>query len=587
MRNEVKKVLYLGVMDKEEAQKLSLGRHSQRLKKIFPRSSITIIAEKNNAESALEAACADKVIMYARKKFPLKLFAIFSLLRECRKGNFDLAVIFYQSTALRLFFLGAGIGNLFDLDEYSYFRGKLGNRLFQLYYIPFFYASVFLRRAGFCAIVFLLSLLVMIRKVVKPFVKEYHPEGKGGVKKRLRIIMLNHNFQGKGGTYFRCLHFGRELSARGHMVTLLTTRRNASVRSKVEVIHNVTVISAPKLLQQYILVTGWDVLDVFYKTYYVLTHDFDLLVAFAHKPNVALPAYVVKVLRDKIVISDWCDWWTDGGLYDIAVPDRTLAKRFFVFLESILEKNIRRDMDAVTVIAGPLKERAVALGVPEGKVRKVLSGAAVDEIYPIDKAEARRKLGIGIEKKCPLYMGLTQFDSAFLLRAFERLVEKCSDEMKKDLLIIWVGPKFSPREEGDAERKRKLVDNLFETGFVPFEKLKWYLAAADVHLVPLEDKAVNRGRYPNKIGDYVASGRPTISTPVGEVKKVFEENEIGILSGFNEDEFADTILEVLENKELAERLGKSARKVAEEKLSWKVLSGELEKFYLHVIANFS
>ncbi len=55
------------------------------------------------------------------------------------------------------------------------------------------------------------------------------------------------------------------------------------------------------------------------------------------------------------------------------------------------------------------------------------------------------------------------------------------------------------------------------------ELLPKYLAAADVFLMPYSNKISNVGRWPNKVGDYMCVGRPTVSNPVGEVKWLFEQ----------------------------------------------------------------
>ena len=49
--------------------------------------------------------------------------------------------------------------------------------------------------------------------------------------------------------------------------------------------------------------------------------------------------------------------------------------------------------------------------------------------------------------------------------------------------------------------------------------------------LPLTDRAANRGRLPNKLLDYMAAGRPTVASPVGDIKTILEEHEVGLLAG--------------------------------------------------------
>jgi len=78
----------------------------------------------------------------------------------------------------------------------------------------------------------------------------------------------------------------------------------------------------------------------------------------------------------------------------------------------------------------------------------------------------------------------------------------------------------------------------------------------------------------------LASGRPVITSPVGEIKKFFEINPgVGFLAEATSESFAEKILYLLENPKLAEEYGERARKISE-KYSWEVLAEKLEMFYL-------
>ncbi|NKB15907.1 MAG: glycosyltransferase family 4 protein, partial [Sphingomonadales bacterium] len=59
-------------------------------------------------------------------------------------------------------------------------------------------------------------------------------------------------------------------------------------------------------------------------------------------------------------------------------------------------------------------------------------------------------------------------------------------------------------------------------GKVPYKELPSVLPAADLFLLPYPNKIVNVGRWPNKIGDYMAVGRPTVANPVGELNELFQ-----------------------------------------------------------------
>jgi glycosyltransferase involved in cell wall biosynthesis len=93
----------------------------------------------------------------------------------------------------------------------------------------------------------------------------------------------------------------------------------------------------------------------------------------------------------------------------------------------------------------------------------------------------------------------------------------------------------------------------------------------------------NWGSWPNKICDYVSLSRPTVSNPCSDIKHLFERHEIRLLAEWNEEDFANKIVHLLEEPNLAHRLGEEARRISVYEYSWPVLVERLEGFYWHVM----
>jgi glycosyltransferase involved in cell wall biosynthesis len=122
------------------------------------------------------------------------------------------------------------------------------------------------------------------------------------------------------------------------------------------------------------------------------------------------------------------------------------------------------------------------------------------------------------------------------------------------------------------------------TGPVPYAELPKYLAAADVFLMPYTSKISNIGRWPNKIGDFMCIGRPTVSNPIGEVKRLFEEFEIGTLAAETVESMADAVLALLDNPERAGTIGQRARAAADNVFAWERLIEGLERWYYQILS---
>ena len=96
-----------------------------------------------------------------------------------------------------------------------------------------------------------------------------------------------------------------------------------------------------------------------------------------------------------------------------------------------------------------------------------------------------------------------------------------SDRIRLDMLdavterghsLLLVGPEHD-RRQGIAPFEGLLArPNVQWVGRQPFERLPSYLRAIDVGLVPYADTAFNRGSFPLKTLEYLAAGKPVVST---------------------------------------------------------------------------
>jgi glycosyltransferase involved in cell wall biosynthesis len=87
------------------------------------------------------------------------------------------------------------------------------------------------------------------------------------------------------------------------------------------------------------------------------------------------------------------------------------------------------------------------------------------------------------------------------------------------------------------------------------------IAAADACLAILQNIKMFRTTYPNKVFDYMASGKPTILAIDGVIRQVIEEAEGGIyVPPGNDTALAEAVLSLAERPDYAKQLGVNARK---------------------------
>ena len=385
-----------------------------------------------------------------------------------------------------------------------------------------------------------------------------------------RLLFLNHNWYGQG-TFLRCYNLGRQLAARGHSVDLVTVSAESRYRTVRADEGRLRIIRTPCALGGYYQSGGWGVLDILARLSRCAAPRFDLVYAFDHRPNVSVPALVQRYLRGAPLFSDWADWWCGGGLLDDA---RNFPFQFAA--ERRLETGMKRISAGVTVISQALRDRAGSIGIPAERVLLLHSGADVERISPLPRDAARDSLGIPRGIRIAGYISANLLDAELLMRGMARVFRRM-----EDCRLLFIGP-----DEGwhrELARGLGVDDRILWTGFQPYARIAESLACADILLLPMSDTAVNRGRWPNRIGEHMAAGKATVSCAVGEMKKLFEAHPIGLLARPDEEDFAEKTLALLDAPEAAEEMGRRARTLAEGDYSWSVLADRFVSFWRRMI----
>ncbi|MGL5244260.1 MAG: glycosyltransferase, partial [Sarcina sp.] len=114
------------------------------------------------------------------------------------------------------------------------------------------------------------------------------------------------------------------------------------------------------------------------------------------------------------------------------------------------------------------------------------------------------------------------------------------------------------------------LDNVHYLGIVPYEKLKSYSCCFDVCLVPFIKNDITDSTSPVKIFEYMALGKPIVTTDINECK-LYKSCKIA----YNDDQFIQEIdyaIRVLANDE---RYKKILAKEAEEN-TWRHRAKEIK-----------
>lgn len=112
-----------------------------------------------------------------------------------------------------------------------------------------------------------------------------------------------------------------------------------------------------------------------------------------------------------------------------------------------------------------------------------------------------------------------------------------------------------------------------------YDKLLSLYKNSKALLIPLRPTLQDLARFPHKIGEYTASGRPIISTINQELKRYFTDKENALLAeSYTVEAFSAKMKFVIENPEKADDIGLKGRLLSKDKFNYKAYSDRIVSF---------
>ncbi len=116
-------------------------------------------------------------------------------------------------------------------------------------------------------------------------------------------------------------------------------------------------------------------------------------------------------------------------------------------------------------------------------------------------------------------------------------------------------------------------------GTVPYSEFPGLLQGTEVLVVPHPSGTFSDAAFPTKLGEYLASGTPTIATRVGEVDRFVRDGEdVYLVQPGNLGALAAALRRVLRNPEGAARVGEHGRQTARRHFDYRLHGQRLLQF---------
>lgn len=181
--------------------------------------------------------------------------------------------------------------------------------------------------------------------------------------------------------------------------------------------------------------------------------------------------------------------------------------------------------DALVAVSASLRQDAAALGVDPETVTVVPNGIDLDTFRPLDRAVARRRLGLRADGRLVLSVGALREVKGHdvTLRAAAQLRAEMPD-----VTVAIVGGTSVSDDRSEALHRLaadlRIQDAVTWAGPRPHAEIPLWLAAADVFVI-----ASRREGCCNALLEALACGRPAVATAVGGNPEIVRSAELGEL----------------------------------------------------------
>jgi glycosyltransferase involved in cell wall biosynthesis len=347
----------------------------------------------------------------------------------------------------------------------------------------------------------------------------------------------------KGTVRARAHPLAVELVRRGHDVQLFVVPYdNPAYSGKTLEVNGVTI--------QNVSVQGSIPARVFGVLHRLKQFRPDLVHVFKPKGYAGLVATLLLTRGRRNVVLDCDDWEGWGGWNEVA-EHNWFAKQFI----DIQERGLVRKAPAVTVASRVLEKRCIQLGQTNVYyVPNCLSDSNIPlfDSYSGQDLEALKPAAGLPNVPVVLYAG--HFNPADDVEFLCRSMKQVLDRTNAALALVGDGP-----ELGKLRRSFHDPDRVRFLGRLPYDQFLSVVHASDVTVFPYPSNAVYRAKCSARIIDFMAAGRPVVSTEVGQNGEYIHSGHSGVLVPQDDQAaFVTEVVRLIGNKSERERLGKNA-----------------------------
>ena len=246
------------------------------------------------------------------------------------------------------------------------------------------------------------------------------------------------------------------------------------------------------------------------------------------------------------------------------------------------EKFVTSNVSKVLCSAPQLINYAIEMGAKEKNVEYFPLGFDPQVFKPMVKdRQLAHDLGISDNDKVILFVG-TIYEFSGLENIIQKF-ENVKDKIKGvKLLIVGGGPNFEKIKS--LVNKKKLSSDVILTNFKPQHEIPKFISLADICVNSFEINKITDRIIPIKIFEYLACGKPVLSTPLKGTMDLLPKEDFGIIYSPS-DSFVESLSDLLTNTEKLEELGNKGLDYVIKNHNWDILADSLLKKFENLVDN--
>jgi len=247
------------------------------------------------------------------------------------------------------------------------------------------------------------------------------------------------------------------------------------------------------------------------------------------------------------------------SLFFLSFLKKNLVLELHTFPSSklFLYKRVFKKVKKIIVINNKLKELVINLGIKPDKILVAHDGVDLNQFdIGESKEQARRKLGLPLNKKLIIYTGqLFKWKGVYVLA-------QASQFLDNECRIIFVGGMEKDIKNLERFIQEKGLDKISILGHRPPDLIPFYLKASDVLVLPnsAKEEISRRWTSPMKMFEYMASKRPIVASDLPSLKEVLNDSNAILVEPDDSKTLAQRINFCLKKPDLSVKIATQAFK---------------------------